>query len=91
MTNEPCFVIDPHGEQLAYANNSLQKDFTQHNILTIGRSVFALYLKCCVLSWEAADTNFNLFGLTQPGIEPTTFRAAASRLTITQHSQIEKC
>ena len=27
-----------------------------------------------MLSGEAAYTNFNVFGLTRPGIEPTTFR-----------------
>ena len=34
---------------------------------------FALIPKCCVLSWEAANTIFNVFGLTWPGIKPMTF------------------
>ena len=45
----------------------------RHIILTLGRPVCALTPKCCVLSGEAAYTNFNVFGSTRPGIEPTTF------------------
>ena len=39
-----------------------------------GRPVFALTHKFCVLSGEAANTNFNVFGLTRSLIGPTTFR-----------------
>ena len=34
----------------------------------------ALIAKCCVLSEEATNTNFIVFGLTRPGLEPTIFR-----------------
>jgi len=29
---------------------------------------------CCVLRGEATNTNFIVFGLTQPGLEPTIYR-----------------
>ena len=29
--------------------------------------------KCCVFSGEVANTNLNFFGLTWPGIKPTTY------------------
>ena len=82
MINETCFVLDRQAEMdinmLAHASNSLQEDIQlyglpRHIILTLGWPVFALAPKCCMLSGEAANTNFNVFALTQPGIEPTTF------------------
>ena len=44
------------------------------HILTLGRPVCALTPKCCMISREAANTKYNVFGLTRPGIEPTTTR-----------------
>jgi hypothetical protein len=38
------------------------------------QSVFALSPQCCVLSGEATNTNFIVFGLTRPGLELTTYR-----------------
>ena len=35
--------------------------------------VFGLTRSYCVLSGEAANTNFIVFGLTQPGLEPTIY------------------
>ena len=32
-----------------------------------------LLLKYCVLSGEATNTNFIVFGFTQPGLEPTIY------------------
>ena len=36
--------------------------------------VFALPPLCCVLSREATNTNFIVFGLTRSGLEPTIYR-----------------
>ena len=67
--NEPCFVLDWHAEQSIGRHATLPR----HIILTLGQPAFALTPKCCLLSREAANTNFNVFGLTWPGIEPKTF------------------
>ena len=32
------------------------------------------HLNCCVLRGEATNTNFIVFGLTLPGLEPTIYR-----------------
>ena len=45
-----------------------------HIILIPSQPVFALSPQCCVLSGEATNTNFIVFGLTQPGLEPTIYR-----------------
>ena len=44
-------------------------------ILIPSQSVFALTPYCCVLSGEAtrSHTNFIVFGLTRPGLEPTFY------------------
>ena len=31
-------------------------------------------MKCCMLSGEATNTNFIVFGFTQLGLEPTIYR-----------------
>ena len=73
--NEPCFVLDRHAEpDFQRASSRKQQSAERHIILTLGRPVSALTPECCVLSGEGAYTNFNVFGLTRPGIEPTTFR-----------------
>ena len=36
-------------------------------------SVFALSSECCVLSKEATNTNLIVIGVTQSGLEPTTY------------------
>jgi hypothetical protein len=36
-----------------------------------------------VLSREATHTNFIVFGLTQPGLEPAIYRTRGEHLTIT--------
>ena len=45
-----------------------------HIILIPSQPVFALSPYCCVLSGEATNTNFIIFGLTRPGLEPTIYR-----------------
>ena len=56
---------------LAHKSNSQQEDMpiypdTLFIILTRG-PIFVLSPKCCLLSEEAANTNFNMFGLTIAG------------------------
>ena len=45
-----------------------------HIILIPSQPVFALSTKCGVLSEEATKTNFIVFGLTRPALEPTIYR-----------------
>jgi hypothetical protein len=44
-----------------------------HIILTPSRPVFALITPCCMLSKEATNTNFIVFGLTRSGFEPMIY------------------
>jgi hypothetical protein len=44
-----------------------------HIILIPSQPVFALSPYCCVISGEASNTNFIVFGLTRPGLEPTIY------------------
>jgi hypothetical protein len=39
--------------------------------------VFAVIPLWCVLSEEATNTNFMVFGLTRPGLEPTIYTTEA--------------
>jgi hypothetical protein len=75
--DEVCFVVDQHGYldfiMLAHWNNSTQIDIVAllwHIILIPSQPVFALSPQCCVLSGEATNTNFIVFGLTHSGLEP---------------------
>ena len=45
-----------------------------HIILIPSQPVFALTPYCCVLNEEAKNTNFIVFGLSQPRLEPTIYR-----------------
>ena len=45
-----------------------------HIILILNQLVFALSPKCCVLSREATNTNFIVFGLTRSRLESTIYR-----------------
>ena len=61
---------------LAQWNNSPRIDIAPlgHIILIPSQPVFALSPWRCVLSGESTNTNFNVFGLTRPRIEPTIYR-----------------
>jgi hypothetical protein len=45
-----------------------------HIILISSQPVFVLSPQCCVVSGEATNTNFLVFGWTQSGLKPTTYR-----------------
>jgi hypothetical protein len=44
-------------------------------LLILSQPVFALSPYCCVLNGEATNTNFIVFGLTRPRLEPTIYRS----------------
>ena len=77
LMNEPCFVLDrldkPNFKVLETEETVRRKTcpFTQTHLSDSGPT--NLTPKCCVLSGEAENTNFNVFGVTQPGKEHTTF------------------
>ena len=54
----------------------MDRDVTSlgHIILIPSQPVFALSPKCCMLSGEATNTNFIIFGLARPGLETTIYR-----------------
>ena len=45
-----------------------------HIILIPSQPVFVLSDYCCVVSGEATNTNFIIFGLIRSGLEPTIYR-----------------
>ena len=62
-----------------HCNNSLRVDMSLHSplghiILIPSQPAFARSPYCRVLSGEATNTNFIVFGLTRPGLEPTIYR-----------------
>ena len=76
MINIPGFVLDRllvrflTGKLTKAAVHRKTCHFTQTHY---SDSVFAITPNCCILSGEAANTNFNVVGLTLPGIKPMTF------------------
>ena len=75
------FVLDQHAELECYSASLLQQQSAgrhvapfAHIILIPSQPVFALSPNCCVLRGEATNTNFIVFGLTRPGLEPTIYR-----------------
>ena len=84
------FVLDQHAELDIYSASSLKQQPAGrhvappgHIILIPRQAVFTLTLLCCVLSREPTNTNFIVFCLTQPWLEPRSTTLAASMLTIT--------
>ena len=79
--DEVRFVLDQHAELDFYSASSLKQQSADRHVASLGyiilipsQPVFALSPYCCVLSGEAKNTNFIVFGLTQPGLEPTIHR-----------------
>jgi hypothetical protein len=72
--------LDQHAELDFYSANSLTQLSVgrhvaplRHIILIPSQSVFALNPSCCVLSGEATNTNFKVFGLTRSLLEHTIY------------------
>jgi len=79
--DEARFVLDQHTELDFYSASSLKQQSADRHVAILGhiilipsQPVFALSPKCCVLSGEATNTNFIVFGLTRPGLERTIYR-----------------
>ena len=79
--DEVHFVLGQHTELDFYSASSLKQQSAgrhvaplRHIILISSQPVFDISPWCCVLSGEATNTNFIVFGLTQPGLEPTIYR-----------------
>jgi hypothetical protein len=78
--DEVRFILDQHAELDLYSASSLKQQFACRHVAPLGhiiliqsQPVFALTPECRVLSGEATNTNFIVFGLTRPGIEPTIY------------------
>jgi hypothetical protein len=74
------FALDQHTELDCYSASSLKQQSSsrhvtpfRHIILIPSQPVFALSPYCCMLSGEATNTNFIVFGFTRPGLEPTIY------------------
>jgi len=79
--DDVCFVLDQHSELDFYSASSLKQQSAdrhvvplRHIILISSQPIFALTPKCSVLSGEATNTNFIVFGLTRPELKPTIYR-----------------
>ena len=73
--DEVHFFLDQHAGLDFYRGSSLKQQTTGthvtllgHIILIQSQRVFFLTPKCCVLSGEAENTNFMVFGLTRLGL-----------------------
>ena len=78
--DEVCFVLDQQAELDFYSASSLKQQFVgkhvtplRHIILIPSQPVFALSPYRCVFGGEATNTNFIVFGLTRPWLEPTIY------------------
>jgi hypothetical protein len=75
------FVLDQHAELEFYSASSLKQQSADRHIAPLRHIIpiqsqpfFALSPYCCVLSGEATNTNFIIFGLTRLGLNPTIYR-----------------
>jgi hypothetical protein len=78
--DEVRFVLDQHAELDIYSASSLKQQSTGRHVAPLvhiipipSQPVFALTSECCMLNGEATNTNFIVFGLTSPGLEPTIY------------------
>jgi len=60
-------------------NNSTRVDMSFHSIPIPSQPIFAFKPYSCVLSGEANNTNFIVFGLTRPGLETTIYLTRGER------------
>ena len=86
--DEVCFVLDQHTELDFHRASSLKQQSTDRHVAPFGQiilipsqPVFALSSQCCVLSWEATNTNLTVFVFTRPGLEPTIYRTRDEHVT----------
>ena len=81
MIIEVRFVLDQHALLDFYRASSLKQQSADRHVTLLGhiilipsQPVFALSPYCIMLSKEATNTNFIVFGLTQSGLDPTIYR-----------------
>ena len=72
---EVHFVLEQHAQLDLYSATSLKQQSSDRHVTSLGHIIQANYSfsKCCMLSGEATNTNFIVFGLTRPGLEPTIY------------------
>ena len=60
---------------LAHLNKSAARLVTplRHVLLNLSQPVFTLTPLCCMFSVEPVNTNFIVFSLIRPGLEPTIY------------------
>ena len=70
-------VLDQHAELDFYSASSLKQQSMDRHVVQLGhiilipsQPVFALSPKCCMLSGEATNINFIVFGLTRLRLQP---------------------
>ena len=64
------FVLDQHANLDFYSANSLKQQSTGRHIAPLGHIILILSQPVCR---EATNSNFIVFGLTRPGLEPTMY------------------
>ena len=78
---------------LLHWNNSPQGDMSLHSdtlyCMNPSQKVFVLSPLCCVLNGETLNTNFMVFGLTRPQLEPMIYALEPSMLTITAPTRLK--
>jgi hypothetical protein len=72
LTPITTFYIGDNVDNVVHLALSFNQQL-RHIILIPSQPVFPLSPYCCVLSGEATNTNFIVFCLTRPGLEPTTY------------------
>jgi hypothetical protein len=102
--DEVRFVLDQHAELDFNSSSSLKQQSAGRHVTSLGhiilipsQPVFAFTPSCSVLSGEATKTNFIVFGLTRPGLDPTiycTWDEHANQYTtdaVLSHSLLNLC
>ena len=79
--DEGRLVLDPHVKLNFHSSSSLKQQSAERHVAPLGyiilipsQPVFALSHERCVFSGKATYTNFIVFGLTRPGLEPNIYR-----------------
>ena len=66
-------MIMPDKQEFYRARSLKQQSVGRHIFLIPNEQIFTLTPKCCVLSGEAANTNFMIVGLNRPGLKPMIY------------------
>ena len=76
--DEVRFALSQHAS--FYSASSLKQESADRHFAPLGniilipnQPIFALSPQCCGLSEKVTNTNFMIFGLTRPGLEPTIY------------------